>query len=138
MAKAKIICDTDVMIDYLDVQSPRHIQTKKLIEENIQLDNIWLSAITLMELLVGATNKETLAVINKRLKRFNSFLLTNEITLTSLSLLQEYRLRYGLAIPDSLIAATALETKLELFTYNTKDFKFIDGLHLYKPISSAP
>lgn len=132
MAKTKVICDTDVIIDYFDKQSSRHNNTKQLIEDQIQLDNVWISAITQMELLVGATNKGSLAVINKKIKRFNIFLLTNEITLTSLSLLQEYKLRYGLAIPDSLIAATALETGLELFTYNMKDFKFIDGLQFYK------
>jgi predicted nucleic acid-binding protein len=121
------------MIDYWDSRSPRHAQTKKLIDEHIQLSNIWLSAITSMELLVGAANKEALSIITKRVKRFNTFFLTKEITITSLSLLQEYRLRYGLAIPDSLIAATAIETNLELFTYNTKDFTFIDGLQLYKP-----
>ena len=132
MAKTKVICDTDVMIDYFDTQNSRHNKTKQLIEEEIQLDNIWLSAITQMELLVGATNKIFLISINKKIKRFNIFLISNEITLISLSLLQDYKLRYGLAIPDSLIAATAIETGFELFSYNTKDFKFIEGLKLYK------
>ena len=132
MAKTKVICDTDVMIDYFDAQGLRHNDTKKCMEEDIKLPNIWISAITQMELLVGATNKEALMAINKKITRFNILLLTNEITLTYLSLLQEYRLRYGLALPDSLIAATALETDIELFTYNIKDFKFIKGLKLYK------
>ncbi|MBC8033137.1 MAG: hypothetical protein H7Y03_03265 [Chitinophagaceae bacterium] len=44
-----------------------------------------------------------------------------EITLASLSLLQEYNPVYGLAIPDSLIAAKALETRVPLFTYNLKE-----------------
>jgi predicted nucleic acid-binding protein len=57
MAKNKIVCDTDVMIDYWDVSSKRHIQTKLILEEKIGLDNIYLSAITKMELLMGASNK---------------------------------------------------------------------------------
>ena len=37
---------------------------------------------------------------------------------------------HTLNIPDSLIASTALEYKCKLFTYNLKDFKYIDGLKL--------
>ena len=36
-------------------------------------------------------------------------------------------------IPDALIAATALEYGRELYTYNRKDFDFIEGLQHYSP-----
>lgn len=36
-----------------------------------------------------------------------------------------------LAIPDCLIAATAIISDMELFAYNTKDFKFIKELKLF-------
>jgi predicted nucleic acid-binding protein len=132
MAKEKIICDTDVMIDYFDAASARHAATKEILDKKIELDNIWLSAITKMELLTGAANKTALSSINKKLTRFNIFLLTNEITITALSLFQGYRLSHGLAIPDGLSAATAIESELRLFTYNVRDFKFITGIRLYK------
>ena len=48
-----------------------------------------------------------------------------------LVLIQDFKLSHGLAIADSLIAATAIETKLKLFTYNLKDFRFINDLILY-------
>ena len=50
MAKKKIICDTDVMIDFWDLTNVRHSNTKIILEENIELDNVLLSAITKMEL----------------------------------------------------------------------------------------
>ena len=59
MAK-KIICDTDVMIDYWDTSNPRHLKTKSILEEIITLDNIILTAITKMELMLGTTNKTDL------------------------------------------------------------------------------
>ncbi len=90
-----------------------------------------LSAVTKMELMFGATNKADMTRITKKLSRFNIALINNEITLQAFDLLQNYRLSHGLSIPDSTIAATALIANLELFTYNTKDFKFISHLKLY-------
>ncbi len=46
--------------------------------------------------------------------------------------MQSYRLSHGLALADAMIAATAIQTELELFTYNTRDFKFITKLGLYQ------
>ena len=133
MAKNKIICDTDVMIDYWDQTKPRHSSTKTILEESISLDNIVLSAITKMELMLGAVNKADMLRITKKLSRFNIALISNEITLTAFDLLETYRLSHGLLLPDSIIAATALIADVELYTYNIKDFKFILQLKLYSP-----
>jgi predicted nucleic acid-binding protein len=131
MAKNKIVCDTDVMIDYWDISSKRHIQTKTILEEKIGLDNIYLSAITKMELLMGARNKSEETTISKRLNRFNIVLLDNAITIEALHLFENYRLSHGIAIPDCLIASTTKVLDAELFTYNIKDFKFISKLKLF-------
>jgi hypothetical protein len=37
---AKVICDTDVMIDYFDKSKPCHADTVKELEGNISLDNV--------------------------------------------------------------------------------------------------
>uniref|UniRef100_UPI000492F6F7 hypothetical protein n=1 Tax=Pedobacter borealis TaxID=475254 RepID=UPI000492F6F7 len=58
-------------------------------------------------------------------------LINERINLTAINLMQSFKLSHGLAIPDSVIAATAIETKLKLFTYNLKDFRFISDLTLY-------
>lgn len=132
MAKEKIICDTDVLIDYWDISNKRHRETKEIIEHKIGLDNIVISAITKMELLMGAQNKIEESKINKNLHRFNIALINHEITKEALDFFQIYHLSHGLAIPDCFIAATSRVTGLELFTYNTKDFKFINKILLYK------
>jgi tRNA(fMet)-specific endonuclease VapC len=46
--------------------------------------------------------------------------------------MQRYLLSHKASIPDMLIAATAISNDLELYTLNTKDFKFIPELSLYK------
>jgi predicted nucleic acid-binding protein len=130
--KIKVICDTDVMIDYLDHLQSRHNSSKQFLENAIGLDLITLSAITKMELMAGALNKTALSSINKNINRFNILLINPEITSIALHLVESYKLSHNLAIPDSLIAATAIHTGLELFTFNVRDFKFIPGLQLYQ------
>jgi len=39
---------------------------------------------------------------------------------------------HKLALPDGFIAATAIAHNIELYTLNMKDYRFIDGLRLYK------
>jgi predicted nucleic acid-binding protein len=131
MAKDKIVCDTDVMIDYWDISSNRHSQTKTILEDKIGLDNIVISAITKMELLMGAGNKFEESKIKKKLNRFNIALINNEITTEAIKLFETYRLSQGLAIPDCFIGATAKIMNLELFTYNLKDYRFMSKLRLF-------
>ena len=132
MAKIKVVCDTDVMIDYWDVSSKRHSQTKIIIEDKIGLDNIVISAITKMELLMGASNKTEESIIKKKLGRFNIALINNDITILAIELFESYRLSQGLAIPDCFIGSTARILNLELFTYNLKDFRYMSELKLFE------
>lgn len=81
---------------------------------------------------MGAQNKADLNRINKRLSRFNVALINDDITLIALKILEAYKLSHGLSIPDAIIAATALKMDLQLYTYNTRDYKFINNLKLYQ------
>ena len=83
--------------------------------------------------MLGAISKTDMTKISKKLSRFNIALINNDITIQSFELIQKYRLSHGLLLPDSIIAATALISGFELYTYNVKDFKFILGLKLFTP-----
>lgn len=131
MAKERVICDTDVIIDYWNLNSFRYQQTQNVLENSIGIENVILSGVTQMELLVGARNKSELSRINNNLSQFNITLINDAVNLLAIDLLQTYNLSYGLALPDALIAATAMYTQFALFTYNTKDYKFINDLQLY-------
>ncbi len=132
METKKIICDTDVMIDFFDENKKRHLVTKNIIEEVIGIDNVVISAVTKMEMMVGATNKIDLRTINKKLQRFHIALINDNISIMAFELIEKYYLSHGLVMPDGLIASTAIITDLELFSYNIKDYKFIKGLKLFK------
>ncbi|WP_038056407.1 PIN domain-containing protein [Thermodesulfobacterium hydrogeniphilum] len=55
MENVKILCDTDVIIEYL-----KGNETTKKIFDKLERTNIALSAITLMELYYGTLNKREL------------------------------------------------------------------------------
>jgi len=133
MAAKIVICDTDVFIDYWKEANPRHFQTVKTIENKIGFANIAMSAISEIEIVKGAINKANLAKINQNLATIATIYINDAITVKAISLINTYSLSHNLGLPDAFIAATAIITDFELFTYNTDDYKFISGLTLFKP-----
>ncbi|HEX8019925.1 PIN domain-containing protein [Mucilaginibacter sp.] len=138
MAAEKIICDTDVMIEYLDSRRARHQDTKSIVEDVIGLDNVVLSAITKIELMAGATNKIELKQVNKNIYWFDILLFNPEITSIAIRLTETYKLSHSLAMPDAFIASSSLYTGYRLFTYNLKDYKFIEGIKLLDTFKNHP
>jgi predicted nucleic acid-binding protein len=128
-----IICDSDTLIDYLNSTSARHKNTVSIIESNIRIENVLVSVISKMELLAGATNKKQQNEIVKHLNGFSTALINDKVATKAFELFLKYHLSHKLMIPDAIIAATAIEADVPLFTYNLKDFKFINGLKLFKP-----
>ncbi|MBP9886394.1 MAG: type II toxin-antitoxin system VapC family toxin [Leptospiraceae bacterium] len=125
--KILILCDTDIIIEFLKGR-----QNLKEKFSEIGYENIHISAITLMELYVGAFNKKEIKNIIKALSKLKVVHLSESISVRSLELIEKYTKSHGLGLPDSIIASTAIEHQMALFTSNTKDFKFISTLELYK------
>lgn len=98
-----------------------------------------ISIITQMELLVGCRNKAEQRHAARFLERFHVLKLTEQVSDMAVVLLQQYRLRYGLAIPDALIAATAITVNQPFISKNQRDYRFIKGLQLLPyPCVSTP
>ena len=127
MENVKILCDTDVIIEYL-----KGNETTKKILDKINSENIALSSITLMEPFYGALNKRELNKIKRALNEFDILLLNEDITQIAIKLIENYSKSHGLRIPDALIASTAIYYDIFLWTYNIKDFRFINNLRLFK------
>ena len=106
---------------------------KETIEEieRIGLDNLGISAITVMELYFGALNKRELNRIKNNLQSLRIFHVDSDISEVAVDLIEQYSKNFHLQIPDAIIAATALVYEIELFTYNLKDFKFVKGIRLH-------
>ena len=126
MAQEMILCDTNIIIEFLK-QNEQTLQAL----DNIGFANIAISDITMMELYIGARNKNELVQIKSSLSALKRFSITEVISELAVSLVEQYAKSHTLLVPDALIAATALSYNVPLFTYNLKDFRYIAGIALY-------
>ena len=122
-----LLCDTNIFIEIY-----RRNTTISAELEKIGFRNIAVSDITRGELLYGAMNKEERRMICYDLSRLIMWHINEKISASAVNLIEQYCLSHKLDIQDALIAATALYYNVELFTLNTKDFRFIPNLKLYK------
>jgi predicted nucleic acid-binding protein len=123
---ALTIIDTDVLIDAA-LQISKAIDCLDGLEQNSMLA---ISVITQMELFVGCRNKTELGNTKRFLQRFQVLKLSDPISDKAIGLLLQYRLSHGLAIPDALIAATAITSNQPFISKNQRDYRFISGLRL--------
>lgn len=76
-------------------------------------------------------------VEKRRTKKFlDSFALihyTPEVSQRAIDLIEKYSNSHNLLLPDSLVAACAIEYDLILLTYNKKDFQYIADLTMQLP-----
>ena len=121
-----VLCDTNVMIELLK-------GNEKVLEilKKIGFNNICISSITSMEIYYGALNNKELKELIVNLTSVKTIHLNPGISQRSIELIIKYAASHNLEIPDALIAATAIFYNYKLFTYNLKDFKYIEDLTLY-------
>ena len=121
-----ILCDTNIFIGAFNGKQ-NAIDTM----EQIGFENIVISSITLMELYQGMGNKHELTQMKKKIKYYDVIEINSQISKLATTFIENYKLSHGLQIPDALIGATAVVHKIELFTFNIKDFSFMPDLKLY-------
>jgi len=120
-----VLLDTNVLIEILkgNTQTTDKIQSFQ--------GRLLISSITVMELYYGALDKAELKRLEKFVSLFGIVEINETISKQATNLVKRYAKSHSLDIPDSLIASTSLAMKAKLFTYNVKDFKYIDGIMLY-------
>ena len=122
-----ILCDTDVIIEFYRNNADIISNLKEIGQEHIGV-----STITVGELFYGAINKKELNQIKKDIESLIIVDIDSKTCDTFIDIMDRYVLSHNLALPDGLIAATAIANDIELYTLNIKDYRFIDGLKLYK------
>jgi tRNA(fMet)-specific endonuclease VapC len=122
-----ILCDTNILIEFYKNNSTVVNELRQ-----IGINQLAISIITQAELYYGALNKAELTQIRKHLQLLKSIPIDPEISDRFIQLMENYSLSHKLAIPDALIAATALVHDMSLYTLNLKDFRFIEGINLYQ------
>lgn len=97
------------------------------------MDDIVLSAVTVMELFQGMGNKEELARMKKKIKYFDVAQMDEAISAKAVEFMETDKLSHGLTIPDAIIGATAVVHQIPLYTFNIRDFDFLQDVILYQP-----
>ncbi len=110
-----ILVDTDVLIDHL--RGAAELRRR-------DLASLFCSVISRGELLAGPAQQEP--AVRRLLGSLRELPVSPEIT-DSAGLI---RRETSIALPDALIAATAIAGGLELLTRNRRDFERVDGLVL--------
>jgi hypothetical protein len=117
-----ILLDTNIFI---------YIANGVLPTDIISQTDIAHTSVTKIEALgFSAIPANELLILNALFKESYNLELTSSIVGTAVQLRQAKRISLG----DSIIAATALEHELELWTVNTSDFEHIEGLRLRNPL----
>lgn len=121
-----ILCDTCIYFEIFR-------GNEKIVEEieKIGFGNLALCDLSVGEIYFGMRKGEERRT-KELLNLFHRFHFTKEISMAFIEIMAN---RYGrrIAIPDALIASFAKSNNLKLFILNTKDFKEVEGLQLYKP-----
>jgi predicted nucleic acid-binding protein len=130
MKKKKVLCDTNVISSYL-IGLPDAV----FLIKNIGFENVVISSITAMELqkwfwsYKGLT-QDQISQFREILRLMQIIHIDRKTSALALGFYDNYK-EASMQIPDMLIAATAKALKLNLYTLNIKDFKFIKGVKLY-------
>lgn len=110
---ADFLVDTDVFVDHL--RGARFFDPKT--------HRVNYSVVTRAELFAGNSASETVQVL---LSPFREIDVTRSVAERAGRLRRET----GIRLPDALIAATAIEHRLSLFTRNRSDFEKVRGLRI--------
>jgi len=123
----KIICDTNIFISLF-----RALPNTIFELNEIGSENILIPSVSVMELFRGMENKKELKSMSTKLTHYNILHFNDEVSKMAISLVHDFKLSHNLQIPDALIGAMSVVYDIPLFTYNTKDFKFIPSIKLYE------
>ena len=120
-----MIFDTDVLIWFFRGNE----KAKKIVRENMPFS---ISAVSYMELLQGALNKQELLGIKKFIKRSKTLIITinDEITHLAMEYVENYALSDSMELADAFIAAASVVNDETLCTANGKHYKCIPELQM--------
>jgi len=118
----RLLFDTDILIQYFR-------EDPKAVEFLEQSDAEFLiSTITVAELFTGARTEKEATTIDQFCFGFDIIPVSEHIARQGGLLRQQYQPSHGTGLADAIIAATALQSKASLVTFNTKHYPMLDDL----------
>jgi predicted nucleic acid-binding protein len=123
------LIDTDILIDVLQGIPDAAVFITGLQEAG----EVCISIVSKMELIPGCRNQEELRQLQAFLQDFTLLPITPSIAEVACQWLETFALSHGLRMPDALIAATAAEHHLTLYTRNIRHFQMLPDLDVRRP-----
>ncbi len=127
MEKKAYVIDTCIFVDHLRNYRPATSFFDQIHGE----ESIFFSAVTEVELLQGNANnnQEKRESLLKLLSLWKKISVDNQLAM----LAGDISRKYNVAVPDAIIAATAMMNNAILVTKNVKDFNKITSLNIKEP-----
>jgi len=129
--RKKCLVDTSVLIALF-----RKNDDAKVALDTLAANDVYICDITFMEILAGCSNVEKREYAINILEAYGLLKNNEKISEISMHLMKRYCIqRTGqpiLRLADCLIAAFAVYHKMELLTFNKKDFDFIKGIYIHQ------
>jgi predicted nucleic acid-binding protein len=129
----KVVVDTSVLIDFLRARDKANTLFTTLVASDYQL---CISIITHTELYAGKSVWERQVArrdLNTLLSNLKLLPLTENISQKA----GQLKAKHNIDLLDAIIAASAINNHIELATINTKHFRHIRGLKIYRPSAAT-
>lgn len=123
-----VLIDTDVLVDCL-----RGVPAARRWLESHSAERFLIPGMVAMELLAGCRDRGELRRTMEFVDGVDVVWPEPSEFAMAYDLLSRHWLASSLAIPDCLIAATALSRSWRLYTFNLKHFRVVDGLDVVQP-----
>ena len=120
--------DTNILIDAM-----HGIPNAIMFLDEQQVSGIQISVVSAMELVAGCRDKAEMRELQKFLQKITFLPVTPTSSEIAYQLMESFYHSHGMHLPDALIAATALEHELTLYTRNTRHFHTIPRLTIRQP-----
>ncbi len=116
------LIDTCIIIDYLRGNPAIDFSQEEIL----------INPVVELEILQGVRNKREQKEALRTMQSFKRVEYSPECFDLAKILILRYTLSHSLKLPDALIAASCLIYGLPLWTYNVKDFAYIEGMKIHK------
>ena len=120
---AIVFIDTNIVIEYLKARAD-------IVKAVDSFDRVYISDVVIMELYQGARDKRELDYIKKEIMRFEVLTINQDIMTLAREILDRYTLSHNTKIMDALIASTVIMYRIDLYTLNKKDFRYLKQVQL--------
>ena len=126
--EVRSIIDTDILIDVTKMHEAADAFVKTQ-----QGTGIPISIVTAMEVVIGCRDNAELIRMQRFLQQCTILQVSETASQKGYQLVESFALSHGMQIADALIAATALDRGLTLYSKNIRHFRMIPELTVIRP-----